>query len=281
MAHTLSFVTDDGSCSYQCLQIFSLWALDELIHFPLCMWRHPSVHRWICICPFHGSFRPGKLGIKYLPTTQPCTRGSLNSRYLSSALLILGSCSEARGLIETSRASEDPVLWCICNWIPKTSCSAARWSLFLRLFWESFLTPQKCLVYQKGLPYPHIIYSKIENNWNWILIPPTCEGLPGYKAVLANTSFWQETVFFLSLLQKFFSILLGALWFFFKCKWGRSISFKSKLMQIKMGKTCVQFQDKLFGVVSHCRKIRSLILNNYRCVEIFKDTEPFLHGAAR
>lgn len=55
-------------------------------------------------------------------------------------------------------------------------------------------------------------------------------------------------------------------------------------MQIKMGKTraCAQFQDKFYGIVSHFRKLFTyFVLNNYGCIEIFKNTEPFLYVAAR
>lgn len=40
---------------------------------------------------------------------------------------------------------------------------------------------------------------------------------------------------------------------------------------------CVQFQDKLYGIMSHCRKMFAyFVWNNYGCVEIFKKYRAFL-----
>lgn len=109
-----------------------------------------GIHATIIRCVYvyfvcHFSLENLALSI-YLPLNH-VLRQSLNGKYVASALLVLHVVFQRSGDKLAARDSRRPCsLLHLYLWIPKTFCSVEKCSIFLRLFWDSFLPPQKCIV---------------------------------------------------------------------------------------------------------------------------------------
>lgn len=167
------------------------------MHFHLWMWRHPCVRRWMCICPFHGSFHPGNLGIKYLTTSKPCTQRNLKWQISCFYLLVLGGCSEAENKLSREGHQETLFFAAFITMNPKDFLLCCKMEpVFEALLWKLLATTEmSCVSEGTSISSDNLFkdWKKLRLNFG----SPSWEGLPGYKAVLANTPFWQETVFFL------------------------------------------------------------------------------------